>query len=102
MKLKKIRKLKVGPRAFSVKWDASHSGGSFDYADLTLNIGTYKNSSAEIFEIILHELTEMVCCEMSVRLQRPDCTGDYIFVYDHRQHTAITSQVSGLLLEFIE
>jgi len=101
MKLKRIRKLQVNSRIFKVNWHHKIRGGSFNYKTNTLNISTI-DSEEEIFEILCHELWEIVAVEMYVRHQRIDCYDDFIFVYDHRQHTTMTNMFSGLLLQFIK
>lgn len=102
MKIKKIKKIWINCYEFSIKWDSMANGGSFDYATRTINIGTKDNSTAEIFMIICHELMELAAVEMNVRLRRPDCDSDYVFVYDHRQHDTMMVMASKWISEFIE
>ncbi len=100
MKIKRIKKLNVNAVVFDVIWDRENYGGSFSYGTHELTICTKDKS--EIFETICHELMEIVSCEMRVRLSRPDCDSDYVFVYDHRQHTTMIAMFSGLLKQFID
>jgi len=102
LKIKRIKSLKVNCYAFKVKWDQAHCGGFFSYADQVIEIGTKGESDSEIFRIICHELAEITAIEMGVRLNRPDCDSDYVFVYDHRQHETMTNMFSGLVSQFIE
>lgn len=109
MKIKKIKKIRVNETIFKVIWDnkpSSINRGEFYYGSAKgpprLIIGICNLSDGEILEILLHELMEIVAVECRVRLRRPDCDGDYIFVYDHRQHTLMMAMLSGLLNQFIK
>lgn len=103
MKIKRIKKLKVNISEFKVIWDETYYGASFDYAKpATIRIGTKLRTELELLGIITHELWEIVACEMTVRFRRTDCGEDYIFVYDHRQHTTMCEMFVGLLNQFIE
>lgn len=102
MKIKRIKKIWVNCFEFSVKWTSRHGGGSFNYGDREIEIGTRDNSDSELFMIICHELMEIAAVEMNVRLRRPDCDSDYIFVYDHRQHETMMNMASKWISEFLQ
>ena len=102
MKIKRIKSIKVNSDRFKVKWNNSYRGGSFCYSALEIEIGTKGKNDEQIFMIICHELMEIVALEMNVRLRRPDCDSDYMFVYDHRQHETMMNMFSSLVSEFIE
>ena len=102
MKIKRIKKIWINCYEFSIKWSAKHSGGSFDYRSKVIEIGTKDNNDSELFMVICHELMEIAAVEMNVRLRRPDCDSDYVFVYDHRQHETMTNMASKWISEFIE
>ena len=102
MKIKRIKKLKVNSYTFDVKWNKNHNGGAFRYGEKSIEIGTKGNDVESIFMVLCHELLEIVALEMNVRLPRPDCDSDFIFVYDHRQHETMANLFAGLISEFIE
>jgi len=102
MKIKKIKKLKVNCFEFDIVWNNKHNGGSFSYLPNKIEIGTLRLSNEEILMIICHEVMEIVTEEMNVRFVRPDCTTDYIFSYDHRQHETMMNMFSGLISQFIK
>ena len=101
MKIKRIKSIKINSYTFKVKWDKSHGGGSLSYANRIINIGTKDEVDDVIFMIICHELMEIVAIELNVRLDRPDCDSDYIFVYDHRQYATMMEMFAGLVSQFI-
>ena len=102
MKIKRIKKLKVNSEEFDVVWDKTHSGGSFCYDKMIINIGIKHSKDSYIFMLICHELMEICAIEMQVRYSRPDCDSDYLFSYDHRQHTTMIDMFSSLVSQFIQ
>jgi len=102
MKVKRIKALRVNSVNFDVIWNKDHNGASFDYNKRTLEFGVRTNDDADLWMLICHELWEMVACEMHVRLHRPDCTTEYLFVYDHRQHDTMCNMFSALSSQFIK
>ena len=102
MRIKRIKKLRVNSDNFTIKWDKTHSCGSFSYRDHTIEIGVRDVTDEHIFMVLSHELQEIVAVEMGLRFPRPDCEGDYMFFYDHRQHTSMMYMFAGLLSQFVE
>ena len=102
MKIKRLKNIKINCYDFKINWTKEHGGGDFSYKTMTINIGTKDASDSEIFMILCHELMEIVATEMNVRLCRPDCYTDFIFVYDHRQHETMMNMFSGLISQFIK
>jgi len=100
MKIKRIKTLQVNSLKFKIKWDKDMDGASVSYFDELITIGT-KAGEAYTFVSVCHEVMEIVAVEMNVRLKRPDCQSDYIFVYDHRQHDTMMFMFAGLIAQFI-
>lgn len=101
MQIKRLKTLRVNSYTFKIKWDSSHDCAKFSYRNLLIEIGTEGEDDA-IFDRICHELMEIVAVEMNLRLSRPDCSTDYIFVYDHRQHDTMVNMFAGLLSQFLK
>ena len=104
MEIKRIQKLQVNSFNFKIVWDNSTRNCSVSYLDMIISIGVKCPDTLEIFGNLCHELWEVVAIEAHVRLQRPDCSfgGDFIFVYDHRQHDVMANMFAGLLSQFIK
>lgn len=100
MKIKRLKSIKVHATTFRIEWNKKNVGGSFSYRAKILSIGT-KGDEIQVFANLCHELQELAAIEMHVRLDRPDCGGDYIFVYDHRQFDTMSEMFSDLLARFI-
>ncbi len=101
MKLKRLKKIKINSYHFNIKWAKEHGGASFHYGDKEIEIGVKGGNESVIFMLLCHELMEICALEMNVRLKRPDCDSDYLFVYDHRQHETLINMFSGVVSQFI-
>ena len=103
MKIKRIKKLQVNCYTFNVKWNKKSNGARFDYHDKILEFGVAKDvDDSFLLMLVCHELMELAAIELNVRLYRPDCDDDYIFVYDHRQHDSMMNLFASLLQQFLE
>ncbi len=101
MKIKRIKVLKIACYDFDVIWNPKHNGARLNFSEHSIEIGTRGRDDCEIFMLICHELMELVAVISNVRMERPDCYTDYIFVYDHRQHDTMMILFAGALREFI-
>lgn len=104
MKLKFPKKIMIGDRIFKVKTDRKEGGGSFSYDKHEIIIGTkhLKKQPQAVLNVIIHELMEIICVEEDTRLDKGNNYADYVFVYDHQQHTDIVRRLAGILNEFIK
>lgn len=102
MKLKRIKKVKINCHEFKVIWNKEYRGACFNYQDFEIEIGLKDNPESTLLMLVCHELQEICAVEMCVRYHRPDVGDDYLFCYDHRQHTTMMSMFSGALSQFLE
>ncbi len=102
MKVKRLQKIKINCYTFNIVWSKEkYVGGSFSYADKEIVVGVNGKSEEEIFMVVCHEVMEIIACEMNVRMSRPDCPEDYIFVYDHRQYETMMNMFSSVISQFV-
>lgn len=101
MKIKRLRKITINSSDFKIIWSKEHDGGSFHWGKREIEIGVRGGHDESIFMVLCHELQEMVAEDLSIRMQRPDCREDYIFVYDHRQYETLMNVFSSLIRKFI-
>lgn len=101
MKIKRIKKLRIGPYLFDVKWNKNYKGGRFDYSEKVIEIDASADEE-KLYHIVSHEMWEMASIEMNVRLHKPGTQDDYIFLFDHGQYDSLMYLYSGLMLQFLE
>lgn len=104
MKLKFPKKITVGDVVWKIKYDKKQGGGSFEYKNHILTIGTryYKEQPTRTLNVIIHELKEIIHIEQDTRFEKGHSENDWFFAYDHQQHTDIVRRLAGLLNEFIK
>ena len=102
MEIKRIKKLRVNSYIFNVIWDNESKSGSFDYGMKEIRIGVSNKDNLNLLVTISHELFEIAAVELNIRLNRPDCDSDYVFVFDHRQYSTVMEVFIGLLSQFIK
>ena len=102
MKFKFPRQVLIGSTKLKITYDKRSEGGSFDYADNTIIIGTknISNNKGRFLEIIIHELKEVIQTEQYTRYYRND-EESYMFFSNHAQHTQLCGILAGLLDKFI-
>ncbi|HBC89565.1 MAG TPA: hypothetical protein DCZ94_21720 [Lentisphaeria bacterium] len=101
MKLRRLKRIRIGEVIFTVKWDSKDDGGYFDYGEKTISIGIKGNTMRQ-FAVIVHEIKEILNINQYVRYTRPDTLKDYEFHYGHREHSAMCNDLAGILNEFIK
>lgn len=101
MKIKRIKTFKVNCYEFDVVWEKDNCAARFSYEDRKLYIGVQNVPEEELLHLLTHELLEICAIEMHVRYGRPDCFGDYLFSYDHRQHSTLAAMLAGCLTQFL-
>jgi len=102
-----IKKITIGSTDFDIIWDKKTSSGSFSYPDkkkafIKIGVEDHKINPLRTFEIIIHELKEIIQLEQSTRYGRADEARNYEFHYTHKEHTDLCSRLAELLNKFIK
>lgn len=101
MQINYLKKIQIFNMMFRIKYDPESFGGSFNYNDSEIIIGTKDKDVGYILGIISHELLEILSIELGIRYRKP-LSEDYLFVADHAQFTSLTNAHAGLLSKFIK
>jgi hypothetical protein len=101
MKIKRLKKIIIGSTVFKIEWKKSLEVGNFDYDKEIIKIGC-KYSEQETFNSLIHILKEILNIQQNTRFAKTYKTDDYIFVYDHYQHTDLCNLLSDLIYQFLE
>jgi len=99
MTFKKLKKIKIAHTTFNIRWDKNQYGGSFDFEEGVIMVGTAGGDSFA-FAVLIHELSEILHVITNTRFMKGDAQ-DYIFVLDHSQFTTHSELLSGLIQEFV-
>jgi hypothetical protein len=100
MKLPKI--VNICGKEIPLKEKPKEGGGSFDFRDPLIEIGTkYK---IDIPEIFIHEILEAILVERMFRysLRNIGENGDYLFAFNHEQFNVICSDLANALKDYLE
>lgn len=103
MKIKRLKKIKILDHIFFIKWIKSPGdrGGYFDFNDMTISIGVSRDEN-EIFDTLMHELSEAIHVIINTRYKAYGNIGDYKFVMDHKEFQLHNKILSSTILQFIE
>lgn len=86
IKIKFPKEIEILSSVYSVTYDKSHGGGSFDCAKSTITIGikSIKNDPKYVFSVISHELMEIILAMMGGRFENMRTGDNYLFNFDHQ------------------
>ena len=86
MKLKFQKQVTILSQVFKITYDKSHNGGSFSFSEgcIVIGISCYKTDPLFTFQVINHELMEVVLCSMAARFDNARTGQNYLFNFDHQ------------------
>lgn len=104
MKLKFPKKIRIDETVWTIKYPKDTNAGTFDWGKCELSIGIkdYPAQPTLVLHVIIHELKEIIHVQQATRFDRPDVDSEYIFVYNHANHTDLCYRLAGLLDNFIK
>lgn len=98
------KKIEVLSYTFKVIQDKSHAGGSFSFSDSEIVIGTkcLHTDPSYTFNVICHELMEIIHVALSTRYDDNSVGGNYKFFQDHKEFENSINLFSILIQKFIK
>jgi hypothetical protein len=108
MKYKFPKKITIGAYEWNMIYDKTKADGEFSYpwkgekAFIRIGIRDIKADDGDFLNILIHELTEIIQCDMGTRYKPIDNATNYLFSYSHKEHTNYCYTLTGLLRNFIK
>lgn len=103
MKIKFLKKIEILSITFDIKWDKSHSGGSFSCHEGWINIGIedYKRDPLYVFNILNHEVMEIILTMMGLRYNDNRIENDYLFNFRHKEFEVAIELYTQTISKFL-
>ena len=86
MKIKRIKEVEILSSKFSIIWDKNTDGGYFDWAEgkILIGIKTIDNDPLYVFQVLSHEILEIILIGLGARFSNGRIQGNYLFNFDHQ------------------
>lgn len=108
MQFKFPKKIIIGSVEFDIKYNKNHDGGEFSFPNekrsgyIEIGTRTLKTNPLRFFEVVIHELKEIIQQLQHTRYVRCYDDDGYEFHYTHKEHDHLCSELAGLLTKFIK
>lgn len=104
MKIIFPKTIKILSYTFDIIIDKENGGGSFDFGEGTITIGTkyIKQDPSSVFNIICHEVLEAIACATNTRYNDTSVSGNYKFFMDHKEFELNTNLFAITIQNFIK
>lgn len=88
---------------FKVLQDPETAGGAFSISKMELKIGTkfLETDPNYTFNVICHEVLEIIYCLMNVRYDDPSVEQNWKFFMDHKEFQLATNIFSSTIQNFV-
>lgn len=98
------KKIKVKNLVFDVIVDKTSGGGSVDFHDNTIRVGTSdcKNDPNYIIEILIHELSEAAHVIQRTRYSDTSVVGNFKFFMDHKEFESHNAVLSDCIVQILQ
>lgn len=92
-------KLTIVNEVFTVIQEPYRNGGSFNYADNTITVGTklLEDQPAYVFEVLCHEIAEVIHVKVNTRYEATGSEKDYLFSQSHKEFENHISLLTGII-----
>ena len=101
MKIKRLNKIQILNEEFKIKWDKSYEGGEFSFDDHTIGIGLQSVSEIGIFNILIHEISEVIHIILNTRYTDYGTMRDFKFFQTHKEFQVHTEILASVLAKFV-
>lgn len=103
MKLKFPKEITILSNRFKMLYDKTTNGGSFNFADGEMIIGTkcLKDDPQHVFQVISHEVMESIYCVMGARYESAREHKHYLFSFDHMKFETANQIYCDTIINFI-
>ena len=103
MKLKFPKTVNILSSTYAVLYDKSHNGGSFSMSNckITIGIKSVKIDPNWTFNIISHEIMELVLSSMGGRFENGRTSDNFLFNFDHMTFESAIQVHADALRQFI-
>lgn len=103
MKIKKLKKIQILSADFYIEWNKTHDGGSFSWSNTKIEIGikSIKKDPLYTFQIISHEVMEVILVAMGARFENGRTGENYLFNLDHQTFENAIQIHSAVILKFL-
>ena len=104
MNIKFIKEIEILSSKFTVVWDKTNDGGTFSWSKSEINIGikSFKKDPLYTFQILSHELFEIILVGMGARFASGRTSENYLFSFDHQTFENAIQIHSQALSKFIK
>ena len=105
MKLRYPKKIKIISDVFNIKYDNAHNGGSFDFSEnlLVIGIRDKKENEDRIFQVICHEVFEVIAVISNTRYDDPgNGSQSYKFFMSHKEFQTNIEMFSSVISQFVK
>lgn len=92
-------KLTIINEVFTVIQEPDKNGASFNYGDNTITVGTklLEDQPAYVFEILCHEIAEVIHVKVNTRYEASGSEKDYLFNQTHKEFENHISLLTGII-----
>jgi len=91
MQIKFIKNIEILSSNFTIIWDKKTDGGSFSWGESKIIVGikSYKKDPLYTFQILSHEMMELILHGMGARFENSRTLSNYLFNFDHQTFCAL-------------
>ena len=86
MEIRFLKNIEILSSNFAIIWDKKTDAGSFSWTDSTITIGirSYKKDPLYTFQVLSHEIMEIILVGMGARFENGRTRENYLFNFDHQ------------------